>query len=475
MRHIFFFSRPTPSAIPKRNLLVGVAAILGAVALVVYSRAGVREIAAPAQRTTTEAAALAEARPGPNDWPWWRGSTRDGAAPASALPPTSWSVSENIAWKAEIPGVGHASPCIWGNRVFLATADEAAQTQSLVCVALETGRPLWNIELHRGELCEKHKKNSHASATPACDGTHIYTAFANHGAIWMSAIDLEGHIVWQREVGPYASRWGFGSSPLLYGDCVFVNGDNKGDHLDRLAGGASFLAALDRRSGNIVWRVKRPYGDSYGTPVIAKLAGRDQLLLSGKHTVISYDPANGRPFWTSKWEADRTASTLAFGDDRVFATVRIPGANLICLKADGAGDVSESHLAWSDTRAASDIPSPLFHEGRLYLSGDNGVMSCLAVDTGKSLWKKRLGGDFSASPIIANACVYVTNEVGTTFVLKAGDSFEQIAENALDEPILATPSVSGHRLLIRTAQHLYCIAEGAGATTASGDDDATKR
>src|SRR6201999_950449 len=120
--------------------------------------------------------------------------------------------------------------------------------------------------------------------------------------------------------------------------------------------------------------------------------GRDQLLLSGKHTVISYDPANGHAVWTCKWEADRTASTLAFGDDRVFATVRIPGANLICLKADGSGDVSESHLAWTDTRAASDIPSPLFHEGRLYLSGDNGVMSCLAADTGKTLWKKLLGG-----------------------------------------------------------------------------------
>jgi hypothetical protein len=413
---------------------------------------GVHEVAPTA---SAPVANLPDRIPHVTDWPNWRGAAGTGVA-AEAHPPREWSDSTHRVWSVPVPGRGHASPCIWGEQVFLATADEGAAAQLLVSFDRSTGARRWQTEIHRGGLMDKHLKNTHASATPACDGTHLYTPYLADGALWVTAVDLAGHAVWRTEAGPFTSKWGYGSAPVLFQSLVIVVGDNRGARLDRLVG-SSFLTALNRATGQVAWRIKRPAGDSYGTPIVAEVAGRQQLLLSGKKQVTSYNPATGEEIWTCRWGADRTAGTMSWEGDFVFASATQPSDELICIRADGKGDVTDTHLVWRAKKGATDVPSPLVYQHALYVVGDHGVITCFATDTGKVLWKKRLGGDFSASPVAADGLIYCTSEAGVTYVLKAGPEFEQVAENTLNESVFATPALCGEQIFLRTEKNLYCF------------------
>jgi outer membrane protein assembly factor BamB len=221
----------------------------------------------------------------------------------------SWSASANVAWKAAIPGRGHASPVIRGDRIYVATADEDAGVQSLLCYERSSGSLLWNREVHRGGLMARHDKNSHASSTPATDGRRVYVAFVNHDALWLSAVAADGGLAWRTRVGPFVSEWGYGSSPVLYRGLVIVAGENKGSKLAHVTGLCSYLAAVRARDGEVVWRVRRPRAFSYGTPAVSRLCGRDQLVLAGAEAVTAYDPATGAELWHCPWPAGRTAGS----------------------------------------------------------------------------------------------------------------------------------------------------------------------
>ena len=205
---------------------------------------------------------------------------------------TEWSESRNILWKVPVPGNGHASPIVCGGQVFIATADEQHQTQSLLCFDRQTGKPLWSRVIHTGGFMQKHAKNSQASATPACDGQRVFVPFLHAGGLWVTAVDLAaGDILWQTEAGPFVSEHGYGSSPVIWGSFVLVSGDSIG---------GGFLAALNRQTGALAWRRQRPNdgaNGSYGSPLIANLAGKPQLIQSGAGKVSSYDPATGEMFW----------------------------------------------------------------------------------------------------------------------------------------------------------------------------------
>ncbi|MEK6234233.1 MAG: PQQ-binding-like beta-propeller repeat protein, partial [Planctomycetales bacterium] len=183
------------------------------------------------------------------DWPWWRGTERNNTA-SGDLAPIKWSKTDNIAWKAEIPGRGHASPCLWGNRIFLSSADETAKTKFVLCLNRETGEQLWKTTVHDGGFLHVHHKNSQASATPVCDGTNVYVPFLvkkdGQDGLWVTALDLDGKIVWQESAGPFSSKHGYGSSPAIYKSLLIIAGDN---------GGSGFLTALDRETGSVHWRV----------------------------------------------------------------------------------------------------------------------------------------------------------------------------------------------------------------------------
>jgi hypothetical protein len=424
-------------------------AALTAASLASCSPAEVEEIS----RSVEEAGgALSDVRAATGDWPWWRGPERDGKAAAtdSGAPPIEWSESKNVLWKADLPGHGHGSACVAGERVYLATADEDAETQSLLAFDRATGKPVWSRAIHRGPLMHRHPKNSHASCTPACDGERVFTAFMAADGIWVTAVDLDGTILWQTKAGDFTSMHGYGASPLLYGATVIVPGDNTG---------GAFLAALHRKTGTIVWRARRPNVASFSSPVVAHVAGTDQLLLSGGGMTASYDPATGRELWRVNGPADTTACTMTADGDLVFASGGYPQKEILCIRADGAGGASDRHVAWRTHKNATYVPSPLVHAGRLYVVDDGGVATCYRATTGEVLWQRRLGGGFSASPTFAAGRIYVTSESGTTFVIAAEDAFRLLAENQLGDAGFASPVVAGGQLFLRTGDALYCIGE----------------
>ncbi|HUY89401.1 MAG TPA: PQQ-binding-like beta-propeller repeat protein [Pirellulales bacterium] len=380
-------------------------------------------------------------------WPCWRGPKGDNQSDDS-WPAVRWSENDNVVWKSLIPGRGHATPCIWEDRIFIATADEQEQVQMLVCYDRRTGKQLWRSDVHRGQFLPKNEKNSHASATPACDGERIYVPFMNEGALWLTAADLAGKTVWRQRVGAYSHANGYASSPVLFERFVIVASDNKAD---------ACLAAYDRTSGELAWRVARKPSDNSGTPIVGRVAGRPQLLLHGAWSVASFDPASGKELWHVEHPTEVAACTMAFDGDLVFASGNVPEKETLCVRADGTGDVTATHVVWRTAQQVTYVPSPLAHAGRLYVITDSGVARCLEATTGRELWKKRLPGTFSASPLLVGDNIYATCESGATFVFEAADRFALVARNELDEECLASPVFCDGRFYLRTATHLYCI------------------
>ncbi len=423
------------------GLAVGATA---SVAAAVSIGRGVREIRpATVPAVATE---ISEAVPEPGDWPGWRG---DGSGIATAADGAIASSGETVRWRTPVPGRGHASPVVCRGRVFLFTCVEADASFRLVCLDAESGRPLWDAEVHRGGLMTKHDRNSHASATPCCDGERVFCTFAAGDELHVVAIGFAGKVVWSKSAGPYRSNWGYGSSPAISGPNVIVLGDSKGPRLDRLFG-TSFLAALDRRTGEVVWRIKREPGDSFGTPVVATLAGRPQVVAAGKKWITSYDPATGDELWRCGWSADRAANTVTFDETRVFASATIDDRQLVCVRADGAGDVTASHLEWRQTQQIPDVPSPLLAGGRLYTVTDNGVLCGRDPATGDIVWKRRVGGDVAASPVLAGDRLLTATDAGAVVAFRAGDEPAENARWDAGEPISASPAVVGGAVYVRT-------------------------
>jgi outer membrane protein assembly factor BamB len=388
----------------------------------------------------------------PADWPWWRGPTLDGKS-RDQTAPTRWSATENVVWKVPVPGRGHSSPVLWGDRVFLTTADEAKQTQRVLAFDRSTGKALWDTVAHTGGLDPKHEKNSHASATPACDGERVYGVFVNAGALHVTATDLDGKVVWQTKAGPYTSQHGNGSSPVLYKKTVIVVADS-------LKG--SFLAALDQATGEVVWKIDRPVTGrhgSYESPVVAMIAGQPQLIVQGTRVTTSYDPATGKVLWSCDGPAEVTGCTPAFDDKHVFATGGFPEREILAIRADGSGDVTKTHIAWRTKKGVTYVPSPLYHAGRLYVVNDQGMATCFDAKRGREVWSERLGGAFTSSLVLAGDLIYATSEEGKTYVFKASDKFERVAVNDVGEGVLATPAAAGGRIYLRTAGSLYCIGQ----------------
>jgi len=386
------------------------------------------------------------------DWPCWRGPDLDGKS-RSPTAPTRWSRTENIVWKANIAGRGHSSPIVCGDRVFLTTADEQTQKQILLAIDRKTGAELWSKVLYDGGFMEKNDKNSHASATPACDGKLVYSVFLNHGALQVSAIDFQGKILWQSALDNFGSEHGYASSPLLYKSFVIVLGDNTKQ---------SFVAALNVDNGKVVWRTDRKttgrHG-SYTSPVVATVAGKPQLLVLGMASTSSYDPATGKLIWTCTGPAEVTACTPAFSEQLVFSSGGYPEKELLAIRADGSGDVTQSHVVWRTGKGVTYVPSPVLHSGSLYVVTDDGIATCFDAAKGTQTWQGRLEGNFSGSPVLVGDLIYATNEAGKTFVFKAGPKLEIVARNELGEGSFATPVICGGQLFLRTERSLYCIGK----------------
>jgi len=429
-----------------------VVAVLGSLAA---TGGAVLAAAAPEAKAPGNAQAapgLSPVRPAADDWPWWRGPNFDNIAAAPQDPPVRWSATENVIWKADVPGRGHGSPCLWGRRLFVPTADEDAQVQYVLCYDRDTGQKLWQTEVHRGGFVRMNPKNSHASSTPACDGERVFMPFAVQKAVWLTALDVGGGIVWQKCLGAFQSMHGFAASPVLHGTLVIVV-------VDALQG--SFIAAVDRQTGEAVWRIDRPdYRlGTYASPAVGRIAGRDQLIIQGPYKVFSYDPATGDPLWTCDGPNESTVSTVSFDQQFVYAAAGFPKRNLMCIRGDGAGDVTATKVVWMKKDNTAYVPSLLLADGLLYMVADEGKTTCFAAATGQVVWETKLRGAFSSSPVLAGGNIYVVNEVGVMFVFKPGRKFELVAENDLADGGFATPVISGGRIYLRTFHRLYCLGK----------------
>ncbi len=386
------------------------------------------------------------------DWPWWRGPNRDGIAAANQQPPLKWSESENVRWKAVLPGRGYSSPTLMGDQIFLTTSTTEPEVQSVLCYDRDSGKLRWKTDVHQGGFPEKmNAKASMASSSVACDGQSLFVNFLNDGAVYTTALDLDGTQVWQTKISDYVIHQGYGSSPALYGPLVIVSADNKG-------GGA--VAGLDRSSGEVVWRHDRPQLPNYPSPIILHAEGRDQVLLTGCDLVSSFAPLTGEKLWEIEGATTECVTSTVTDGGLVFTSGGYPKNHMSAVRADGSGEI-----VWENNTRLY-VPSLLARGGYLYGVLDAGIAVCWKSDSGEELWRARLGGTFTASPVLVGERIFATNEEGQTFIFKASpEAFELVAENRLGELVYATPTICGDRIYMRVAMRqddqweetLYCL------------------
>jgi outer membrane protein assembly factor BamB len=408
--------------------------------------------AAAGEAGATGSETNADPQPADTDWPVWRGAAGTGIATGPA--PTEWSATKNAAWSVPVPGKGHASPTIWGDQIFLATADEVKKTMSLVSLDRQSGQTRWTCPLHEGGFMHVHSKNTQASPTIACDGRHLYWVAMVKGAIWLSAVTLDGKIAWQSEVGPFVTMHGYGSSPVLWKNLVIVQGDSNGP---------GWLAAVNKETGKTHWRIQRGNGASFATPAVAEVAGKWQLLMHGQDKVISYDPATGDQLWECEGPATVCANTMCWSGDLVFASGGYPQQNVFAIRADRSGTI-----VWRKKWKCY-VPSMLIDGELLYVPQDQGVLLCVDAKTGKEHWSKRLSGDVTSSPVLAGGNLYVTTETGKTSVFRSSKNLVEISESDLGERCYTTPTIVGERIYIRGYSKLFCIAGQPKASAAAGE------
>jgi outer membrane protein assembly factor BamB len=400
------------------------------------------------------------------NWPGWRGQSGDGISTEKGIP-TRWSSTENIAWRIAIPGEGHSSPIIWGDKVFLTSSLTEKNKRILLCLDRPSGQTVWQRDVVQSPPETIHRLNSRASGTPATDGRQVYVTFMRAegdrviapnvssdrlitpGKIIVAAYDLDGNEKWKTNVGDFVSAHGFNTCPVLFEDLVILNGDHDGD---------AYLVALDRQSGRERWRTRRENKTrSYATPIIREIDGRTQMILSGSLCVASYDPRNGKRHWIVDGPTEQFVASMVYDGKYVFATGGYPERHTLAIRPGGRGNVTDSHIVWRTTRGAAFVPSPIISGRYLLMVADSGIASCFEARTGKRHWMERLPGGHSPSPVSADGLVYFVSDQGVTTVIRPGETFEVIAKNELGEPVSASPAISQGHFFLRTHRHLYCI------------------
>jgi outer membrane protein assembly factor BamB len=389
-------------------------------------------------------------------WPEFRGPTGQGHAQGQL--PTEWRPDRNVAWKQDIPGHGWSSPVVWKDRVYLTTAvpikDRATNGLSLraLCLDAKTGKVLWDAEAIRqpgGKVPRVHGKNSNASPTPLVDGKRLYVHFGHLGT---ACLDLDGKVVWRNTSLSYSPVHGNGGSPILVDDLLVFSIDGADKQC---------LVALERATGKVKWKTDRQSEAakkfSFSTPLLIEVKGQRQIISPASDMVAAYDPKTGEEIWRIRYRGYSVIPRPVYGHGLLFLSTSYDAPTLLAVRADGKGDVTDSHVAWKMRRGAPHTPSPLLNGNELYVVSDSGIASCLDAKTGKVHWSQRLGGAFSASPLLADGKVYFQNEEGTAFVVKADTRYTLLAKNPMGERTLASYAVADGVIFLRTAEHLYRI------------------
>lgn len=407
------------------------------------------------------------------DWPQWRGPEATGVSPETGLP-TQWTEREGVAWKAALPGLGTSSPIVWGDRVFVTSqvgsatftplggefegatpARRSSRTEEVTFVVQafhrSDGRLLWDHRLPRkGSAPPFHLKHNLASPSPVTDGEAVYAWF---GTGQLVAFTTAGALLWKRHLGedfgPFDIRWGHGSSPVLYGDQLLLLCDHE-------TGG--YLVSLDKGTGQKRWKVERGEGArSYTTPLVIRPKSGDELVVNSRRRIDSLDPATGELHWHTGTENRSPVGMPVFDGALIYATRGYFSGPYLAVRPGGRGDVSETHVEWQVPTGAPYVSSLLHYQGLLYMASERGIATAVDPRTGEKVWRKRLGGVFTASPVAGDGKVYLLAESGDTFVVKAGFEGQVLALNPLGERALASPAISGGHIFVRTDHHLIRI------------------
>ena len=350
-------------------------------------------------------------------WPRWRGPSGQGYVTGSGYP-DAWSGTRNVVWKTPVPGSGNSSPIVWRDRIYLTTAYGNGERLSVV-------------------------------ATASTDGQRVYVSLGARGLL---AVTMDGKVAWHQDLGPINNYHGPAGSALLYKDRLILYQDQQG---------SAFIAAFDARTGKEVWRTPRTASVGWGTPVAIRVDGHDEVIVNSQSRVTAYNPDTGAELWSCGGPTFEVIPTPVVGSGLVFGSSGRAGPTL-AIRPGGKGDVTDSHLVWSTPRGSPFVPSPLLHDGYLYMVNDmQSIATCFEAATGKTVWQERLGvarrEGFSASPVVVDGKVFFTNDEGETFVLRAGPKFELLHVNNIGERTLASPALVDGRWYVRTDANLYAI------------------
>ncbi len=403
-------------------------------------------------------------------WSQWRGPQGTGTAP-NGNPPLEWSEEKNVRWKVVIPGKGHASPIVWGDKVFVLTAipKEASKAEgggrsgpepvpsqfAILAIDRQSGKTIWQRTAREEKPHEgTHPDGSWAANSPVADGEHIYAYFGSRG---LYCYDMNGELKWQKDLGDMQTRNGFGegSSPALYGDALVINWDHEGD---------SFVAVLDKKTGEERWRATRDEVTSWSTPIVVEVNGKAQVIVNATNRVRSYDLESGELVWECGGMTVNTIPSPVAADGVLYVMSGFRGNALLAIQlAKAKGDITGTDaILWSHNRDTPYVPSPLLYGDALYfLKSNNGILSSFNAKTGEQHYVQRLEGieGMYASPVGAKGRIYLAGRNGISLVVKHGAEYEILSSNALDESFTASPAIVGSELYLRGQSALYCIAE----------------
>jgi outer membrane protein assembly factor BamB len=389
------------------------------------------------------------------DWPRWRGPGGN-AVSAEAPLPLRWSRTRNVAWKVAVPGEGASSPIVSGDSIFLTSSLEDGTRRILHCLDRQTGRTRWTRETKDPDPERTSALTGHAAATPATDGSRVVVLFGNAGA---AGYDFEGGLLWRWQPGAFESELGLASSPVLHHGRAILLLDHDGDRFRTFD---SFLIALDVKTGKPVWKTDRPgLGRSWSTPILVPTGLGPELVVSAQDELRAYDPETGGLLWQVRGMTGWVTPSPVFGGGLVFATSGKDGPTL-AVRPGGRGDVTATHVAWRREKDGPYVCSPLLYGDLLYVHDEQGRLTCHEASGGRIVYRKRLEGKFIASAVAGDGKVYLTNDAGTTTVIRAGREFEILSENRLESECLASPALGRGAILIRTRNELFSISDGTG-------------
>jgi outer membrane protein assembly factor BamB len=407
---------------------------------------------------------LLAALPARAEWPQFRGPEGTGLSTGKGFP-ISWSETSNVRWKTKLHGRAWSSPVVLGNQVWVTTASDKGHELSAIALDRESGAVIHDLKLFQVEKPQyAHPFNSYASPTPVIEPGRVYVTFGSPGT---AAIDTKtGKLLWERRDFECNHFRGAGSSPILFGDLLLMHFDGS-DH--------QFVVALDKKTGKTVWRTERSidfkdlkpdgkpeadgdYRKAFATPHVITVAGKPVMISIGSKATYAYDPKTGKELWRVEERSNHSGSTRPlFGHGLVFAPSGFATGQLLAIRPDGSGDVSESHVAWRLTKGVPKKPSLLLLGDLIFMISDNGIASAVEAKTGELVWTHRLEGNYSASPVAAEGRVYFFSEDGNATVIEAGREFKQLAQSTLPDGFMASPALAGKALFLRTRTHLYRI------------------